>query len=289
MEPQENDTTVEAVAEITGTNVLEEKEADHEIEALKTLNLNIKDLVTVHIVEEAKTRLIRWVNTQVIAVVVVLIVLGYFGIRPLIDVAERASKASETVEKALPLVSNFAQITDSLTKRLIEIDARAGTSSSELERLKGEIAILQKDFENNRAALNDLLTDAAKTNEQLKSTLTKYEKESMVLDQRKAQFRENQRFSIIIQHNSDTKQRALACKDLLVSYGFQVELKELSQAVSAIYRQRGFSEQVHYFDEGLSGKAREVAEQLKTVVNFIIQKQESSEKDDASFIVWILK
>lgn len=297
MEPREteNDMEVDAAAEITSTNVLDEKEANQDIEQLKTkkdvslLNLTIKDLITVQIVEEAKIRLIRWVNTQVIAVVVVVIVLGYFGIKQQMNVLERAIKASEAVEKALPLLSNFAQITDSLTKRFVEIDTRVGTSRSELERLKGEILILQKDFENNRTALNYLLTDAAKTNQQLKNTLKNYEKESMVLDQRKAQFRENQRFTIIIQHNSDTKQRALACKDLLVSYGFQVELKELNQAVSAIYRQRGFDEQVHYFDEAQSEKVKEVAEQLKIVANFTIRKQESSEKDDASFFVWVLR
>jgi len=297
MEPQEaeNATSAEATLDFTDTNVVEEKEIDHDTEQLKAkkgsalLNLPVKELVTIHIVEEAKDRLIRWVYRQGIAIAGVLFVLGYFGVKHQIDVAERARKASETVEKALPLVSNFAQITDSLTKRLAEIDTQAGISSSELERLKGEISILQKEFKNSRSALNDLLTESAKKSDQLESTLRKYEQEGRALEQKRIQFTENQLFSIIIQHSSETKQRALKCKDLLANNGFlRIELNELSTQASAVYRKQGFSERVQYFDEGISAKAREIAELLQSVANFTIDIK-AGEKHDSSFIIWILK
>ncbi len=258
-------------------------------------NNTIQDLITIQIVEEAKQRIINWIQREgkviticISFIIIVLSILSFFGIKSLYDVKSRAKEASEIVEKTLPKVSNFADTVDSLNIKLYEIASQTESSNYEIDRLEGQILFLREELMQSAEALRDLLAVQAETSNQLKKTLTKYEHEIIDLEQRKTKFQENQSINILIQYGSDTKKRAQKCKEILIRNGFQVKLSELSKLRSAYFKDRNFSEKVRYFNEELSHKAEEVSILLKTYGVFQVEEEKLSEKGEFSFLIWIL-
>jgi len=260
-------------------------------------NAEIQDLITIQMVEEAKERIVKWlertwktIKIPISIIIFVFTILSFLGIKSLFDIHSRAQKASEIVEKTTPKVINFAITIDSLEKKFLEISLLSKSRKDEIDSLKSELILVQKELERNVSALRDLLSLSAQKDSQLKSTLIKYENEKKEIEKKRTQLK-NSSTNILIKYSVNNNANAEKCEKILKEQGFPIKLQEITREIDLAYFRdnKDYDKKIHFFDNESSQKAIEVKKLLVSCGKFESEQGDSKQRSRFSLLIWILK